>query len=336
MTTIAFFDNKGGVGKTSLAYHLAWMFVDQGLRVLVVDLDPQANLSGMFLDENRLSELWPDDRPHLSILGAVEPILRGLGDIAKPHLEFPNSGLGLLVGDLGLSSFEDSLSDAWPRCLDGDERAFRVLSAFSRLIQRGISALDAEVALIDIGPNLGSINRAALIAAEHVVIPLGPDLFSLQGLRNLGPTLRKWREDWAERLRKNPEPSLELPAGTIRPIGYVVMRHSVRLDRPVKAYERWIGRMPTVYRRSVLGEGTDGAPTVADDPHCLARLKDYRSLMPLAQEANKPMFALKPADGAIGGHQHAVQECYRDFRHLAARISERCGLTFPGWSAAIA
>ena len=62
------------------------------------------------------------------------------------------------------------------------------------------------------------------------------------------------------------------------------------------------------------------------DPHLLAHLKDYRSLMPLAQEASKPMFMLKPADGAIGGQQAAVQECYRDFRDLALKIEDRIGL----------
>ena len=65
------------------------------------------------------------------------------------------------------------------------------------------------------------------------------DLFSLQGLRNPGPTLRRWRSEWKERLAKNPAPDLKLPPGQIQPIGYVVLRHSIRLDRPVQAFERW-------------------------------------------------------------------------------------------------
>ncbi len=78
-------------------------------------------------------------------------------------------------------------------------------------------------------------------ASSHtVIVPLSPDLFSLQGLRNLGPTLRRWREGWTERLGKNPVPQLELPTGRTQPAGYIVQQHSVRMDRPVKAYERWI------------------------------------------------------------------------------------------------
>lgn len=61
----------------------------------------------------------------------------------------------------------------------------------------------------------------------------------------------------------------------------------------------------------------------------MAALRHYRSLMPLAQEARKPMFFLKPADGAIGGHAAAVQDCYRDFKKLAQQIAQRCGIVLP-------
>ena len=54
MKTIVFFNNKGGVGKTTLVYHIAWMMKELGEKVLAADLDPQANLSSMFLDEERL------------------------------------------------------------------------------------------------------------------------------------------------------------------------------------------------------------------------------------------------------------------------------------------
>ena len=184
MKTIAFFNNKGGVGKTSLVYHLAWMFADHGCKVLIVDLDPQASLTAMFLDEERLETLWPDGEHPDTIYGALRPILRGVGDIAQPAIEMVDPNLGLLVGDLGLSRFEDKLSDAWPRCHNRDESAFRTMTAFHRLVQQS-ATWGAELALINVGPDLGAINRSALIASDHVCLPLAPDLFSLQGLKNL-------------------------------------------------------------------------------------------------------------------------------------------------------
>jgi hypothetical protein len=88
-------------------------------------------------------------------------------------------------------------------------------------------------------------------------------------------------------------------------------------------------RIPTEYRQSVLGVGADNALSVEDDPECLSLLKHYRSLMPMAMEARKPMFYLRPADGAIGAHAAAVQTCYQDFRALAVNIAGRVGVVLP-------
>ncbi len=327
MKTIAFFNNKGGVGKTSLVYHLAWMYAELGVSVVAADLDPQANLTTMFLAEDRLEELWPDsDSEHpKSILGTVSPILRGLGDISEPYIEQITQTLGLVVGDLGLSRFEAKLSSAWPDCLDRDEAAFRTESAFHRAILCAAEVRDADLVLIDVGPNLGAINRAAIIAANFVVFPLAPDLFSIQGLRNLGPTLRTWREEWQERVARKPYGSdLPLPSAAIIPVGYIVMQHAVRAGRPVQAYQKWIRQIPDVYRKEALNDVGTSTSSIDDDVHCLATLKHYRSLMPMAQEVRKPMFHLRAADGALGGHIHAVQDCYEDFKDLATSIADKC------------
>jgi chromosome partitioning protein len=327
MKTLAFFNNKGGVGKTSLVYHLSYLYADLGLSVVAADLDPQANLTAMFMAEGELESLWPETGPSGTVLMPLLPFLEGEGGIGEPHVAEIDD-IGLVAGDLALSGFEDDLSQQWPYCLEGKPRAFRVISAFHEVLQRAAQAREADLVLVDVGPNLGAINRSALIAADYVVIPLAPDLFSLKGLQNLGPRLREWRGGWEERLDKRPA-SLDLPVGRMEPAGYVVMQHAVRLDRPVKAYGKWMERIPITYREAVLGEDSTHVPPIENDPYCLATLKHYRSLMPLAQEARKPMFSLKPADGAIGGHSRAVQDCYHDFRKLALAIAKRVEVPIP-------
>ena len=324
MNCITVFNNKSGVGKTSLVYHLAWMYAELDYNVLVADLDPQANLTGMFLDDDELEELWTQNGEGETIYRALRPLLEGTGDVTVPRVVEPETGIGLVAGDMLLSGAEDELSGQWPDCLDGRPRAFRVLSALWRAMRMAAEEIDADLILVDVGPNLGALNRAALVTADHVVVPLAPDLYSIQGLRNLGPTLRRWRQEWSERVERNPVPDLDVPGGAMMPIGYVVMPHAVRLNRPVRAYERWMDRIPDVYRGFVVGEPQPHPPFIDDDPHCLATLEHFRRLMPLAQEARKPMFALKPADGAIGGHANAVRGCYREFRALAREIARRC------------
>ena len=342
MRTIAFFNNKGGVGKTSLVYHLACMYADLGVNVIAADFDPQANLTSMFLQDDRLEELWGDEQDSRNtVYGAIRPLLEGTGDIepphveksydiAAPHVEETKAGVGLLVGDLALSLAEDDLSSQWSDCLDRKPRAFRVLSALWRILRLAAKENGASLALVDVGPNLGAFNRAALVAADRVVVPLAPDLYSLRGLRNLGPTLNRWRSEWRERRDRNPLQDLKISKGSMRPIGYVVMQHAVRLDRPVMAYARWMNRIPKIYRETVVGRTFKDDVHIDNDSHCLATLKHFQSLMPLAMEARKPMFRLKPADGAIGGHGRAVQDCYHDFRELACTVADRAKVTLPG------
>jgi cellulose biosynthesis protein BcsQ len=322
---IAFFNNKGGVGKTTLVYHLSWMFADMGRTVLAADLDPQANLTSSFLDDDLLFELWEQESERKTIYGGIEPLVRGIGDINDaPLLSSIDERLHLLPGDLDLSRFEDKLSHEWPLCLDKKESAFRVVSAFWRLMQNNARHVNAGIILVDLGPNLGAINRSILISTDFLVIPLTPDLFSLQGLKNVGPTVRDWREEWNDRRNRNPAQDLELPPGGIKPIGYVAMQHAVRVDRPVKAYEKWMSRIPGVYAEEVLEETSSNEPNSQSlDPNCLGLVKHYRSLIPMSMEARKPMFHLLPADGAIGSHLYAAKEAGDNFKSLAQSIEKK-------------
>lgn len=335
---IAFFNSKSNVGKTSLAYHLTWMFTEIGWRIIVADLDPQANLTSTFLDEDRLEVLWPDGNHPDTIFGCMQPLIQGTGEIAEPHLEeiddtfqptLLGSSLALLVGDLFLSRFEDELSDAWSRCLEDNPRAFRITSAFAHIMQRAATIHNAHIVLMDLGPNLSAINRAALTAADYVIMPLSTDLFSLQGLYNSGPALRHWRIEWQKRLARNTTVDLALSPTHMQPLGYVVLQHALRMDRPIKAYGRWMARIPKDYREYVLGEHDSESISASHDPERLALLKHYHNLMSLAQEAHKPMFSLKPADGAIGAHIQAVQGVYKDFNKLAHTIAERAHIALP-------
>ena len=323
MTAIAFFNNKGGVGTTTLVYHLAWMFSRMGKRVVAVDLDPQANLTSMFLPEEKLEEIWSDGRPNQSIMGALAPIIKGTGDIAPAPFQKLQENLWLIPGDLALAQFEGELSEAWGKCLEGREPAFRTTSAFYRAIRGVAESAHADLVLIDVGPNLGAINRSALICADWIVLPLAPDLFSLQGLRNLGPTLKRWRSEWQLRLAQNPASDLELPSGKLGALGYIVMQFGLRDSGVVKAYERWLDKIPATYAENIKGLQQEG-----DDmgDHRLAILKHYRSLVPMAMEARKPIFDLKAADGALGAHSYAVKSCFDDFASLASTILGRVEL----------
>ena len=303
------------------------MLSDIGYHVLACDLDPQANLTAAFLNEKRLKELQTDNNSAAgqTIMQCVRPLTRA-GDVRSPAFVQITRSLGLIPGDLALAGFEDVLYMEWPNALGSGElyRSFRVLTAFAAVMQDGARQMNADIILADVGPNLGAINRSALIATDYIIVPLGADLFSLQGLRNLGPSLNRWRDDWGKRRDNWQQPEIALPSGAMKPIGYVVQQHGVRLSRPVKAYDKWVNRMPEEYARNLLGDNAGPYPATPalDTVHALATVKHFRSLVPMAQEARKPIFHLTTADGAIGSHAAAANDARRDFKQLANRIAQ--------------
>lgn len=322
MKTITFFNNKSGVGKTSLLYHTAQMFAELGKRVLAVDLDPQTNLSQIFLEEARFLEIVEQDK---TIKQALRLIEKKQGDITEAHIEKINDRLFLLPGDLELSLIEDKLSKEWYECLTGEWYPFALQSAFYRIINNAAERYEIDYVFIDVGPNFGAINRASLISSDYLIVPSSADLFSLKGLSNIGERIESWAEEWKKRLdeRKNDTMELPLPSDKIYPLGYVLMQHGVTANKPVKAYKKFADRIPEVFRESFKLPMSSQMLEFDTDPYCLALVKHYSSLMPMAMEARKPIFFLKPADGAIGAHFHAVKTVYTDFERLSNKIIER-------------
>ncbi len=302
------------------------MFGRLGHKTLVVDLDPQSNLTSYFQEEDTLYSLWLDKDSRRTVFKAIEPFLEGTGDINILTPLNISDNLYLVCGDLRLGRFEDRLATEWSGCFQDDKAALRVTTAFYRMIQQCAEDTDATITLMDLGPNLGALNRAATLSADYLVIPMGADMFSLQGLSNLGETVTKWRADW-NRITNDGgrKESFALPSASMTPIGYIVLQHAVRLDRPVKTYEKWLKRIPGQYRTSFLDTTLALDPLNPDglDEHCLATLRHYRSLMPMAHEARKPVFDLRPGDGAIGGHGKLAAQAYLEFEELCTAILKR-------------
>jgi len=268
-----------------------------------------------------LESVYEKNEP-VTIVDAITPIVNGDPTIPV-HVEQINDNLGLILGNLALSIFEDRLSDAWLKCLNKDIYSFRVTSIFKTIIEQAAQIYHAEIVLIDVGPNLGAINRAVTISSDYIVMPVASDLFSLQGIKNLGTTLSIWKQEWQQRKDLRPHNlTVSLPENTVSPMGYIIMQYSAKESRPVQSYLKWANRIPGIFGEFVLGE-INNDKNIDSDVNCIALLKHFRSLAPMSMEAHKPIFLLKPADGAIGAHVYAVQKAYEEFDALTKKILEQ-------------
>ena len=331
MKTVAFFSINEGVGQTSLVYHLAWMYRDLGLSVLAADLDPQASLTRMFLEDYRLGEFWPDGPGgRRTVYQALRTLLSGADNLESVHTEEVVPGLALLAGDLALSRAEASLYREWSESQERGPGALRVLSGIQHVVKEAACNVDADIVLIDVGPGLGAITRAGLFAAEHVVLVLAPEIRSFRGLTNLGPVLRSWQEEW-RRVQERPASSVDqrLPPNDARVAGYVVSVPIIRLDRPIYALSHWWKSFPGEFARAVLGKSVVPEVEAEQDPYLLATVRKNFALSPLAEEARRPIFLLRLGDGATAGLMSGVTDSYWDYREIAQRIGDRCGVDMP-------
>ena len=299
------------------------MLSELGVKTIAIDLDPQSNLTSMFLTDDKLESVYEDNLPN-TILDAITLIVNG--DPAIPvHVEQITDSLGVIMGNLALSTFEDTLSDAWLKCLNSEAYSFRITSIFKTIIDEAVRRFNAEMILIDVGPNLGAINRSVTICSDYIIMPVASDLFSLQGIKNLGTTLNLWKKQWNQRKELKPRNlTVSIPENSATPAGYIVMQYSAKESRPVQSYLKWANRIPNIFREYVLQVTTDDLVSVDGDINCIALLKHYRSLAPMSMEVHKPIFLLKPGDGAIGAHVYAVRKSYHEFEALTHTILERC------------
>jgi cellulose biosynthesis protein BcsQ len=200
MKKIALFNHKGGVGKTTLTINIADALADAGKTVLIVDADPQCNITAFYIDEPELEELLGDSNDNganATLWSAVKPVVQGRGDIVPiPEWQVDNRPIYLLPGDILLSDYEEELPGAWTECFARRTRGYDVTTALSRVAKLAADKVNADVILYDVGPNVGALNRAVLLDCDYFITPVAADLFSLRALTTVGHSVAKWIKDW--------------------------------------------------------------------------------------------------------------------------------------------
>jgi cellulose biosynthesis protein BcsQ len=325
MQTVCFFNNKGGVGKTTLVTNIASCFATElKKRVLVIDLDPQCNTTQLLLDEQRQEELINNPNGIGTILEIIEPLRDGDSIINTNFTPLDSSSnafkVSLIPGHPGLSLFEDNLSRSWLDMQSGLPSGLRQ-SLWLDQFQNQISS-EYDLTFIDVGPSFGALNRTVLLGCEYFVSPLGCDLFSIIGLKNIGSWLKESQQTFNEALesikkRRGLDRLLEYGGTDIadktfsRLIGYTVLQYITKSKggerRPTEAFERFRREIPAVVTAS-LGDHT--AHSLSAGSLDLGDVPNMYSIVPLAQYAQKPVHLLTGKDGLTGAafaqHKHYV------------------------------
>jgi cellulose biosynthesis protein BcsQ len=342
MIAICFFNNKGGVGKTTLTCNIAAHFA-LGLRkrVLLVDCDPQCNATQLVLGEKSTEKLYRLSEGKSGKTGTILDVVRPLqlGDASidtgfQPILSSTNRfGVDVLAGHPGLSIVEDTLSKAWSEVSGGKIGGIRISNWCSALCASFEDRYD--FAFFDIGPSLGSLNRTVLLGAHYFVSPMGADLFSIFGIKNIAEWLRHWLVTYKRGLENSEEDSpgalAEFHIQTEPAIkqgfaGYTVQQYIAKskegVRRATKAYERLLKEIPKAIDTSLQ---TFFAPAVSASSVHLGDVPHMYSLVPLAQSVNAPIRELLAKDGLVGSQFMQADRYAQNLQAIASNLAKNVG-----------
>ncbi|MFH0924331.1 MAG: AAA family ATPase [bacterium] len=305
---IALFNHKGGVSKTTTAFNLGWMIASKGKKVILVDCDPQCNLTGMVLGFKNSDEFQAIYK---------EEGVRNIRDGLAPAFESRPSpieavtceaidgqpNMVLLPGHIGLAEYEVTLGIAQE--LSGSLVTLQNLpGSIFHLFNLTAKRYNADFIIIDMSPSLGPINQNLLMISDFFLVPMAPDYFSVMATNSLASIIPKWRS-WAEQAKTNPllkNATYPFPTKIPKFIGTIVQKYRLREGNiPSSAFQKWIDEIedgvknkliPVLKKNDMLlsDEHYTNAKITLGEP--IMQMSDFNSLIALSQKHKAPVFSL--------------------------------------------
>lgn len=318
--SICFFNNKGGVGKTTLVANLAaQLALNLHQKILVIDVDPQCNLTQYLLDDSEFASTYGVDLPAKTIFDVIQPLSMGKGYSNKlPVRKINQFGVDLIAGDPRLALKEDWLAQDWRDAKAGGTRGLRTTFIFSELISR--VSKNYDFIFFDMGPSLGAINRSVLLSADHFIVPMSIDIFSMWAIKNIGQALKVWQKELSNGLNLAEDPN-EINEWNKRAqlsfLGYVTQQHKEKAEngnpRVVEAYNAIKQQLPAAIKDHL---GTL-FPKGEFNPH-LGDIKHLASLAPKSQTLHMPMITVN----AKGSYTTTRAQARAIYDALSARFAQ--------------
>lgn len=323
---IVFANNKGGVGKTTLAFNCAVSFAKQGFKTVLVDLDPQCNLSRLAMGESfYIQNLFSGNEK--TIADVLKGVVEGGSDINMgvkflPIQAYPN--LSLLKGDINLSVYESLLITAYGQAASGQQIGYFQTSAIDRFLrEKGLNE-QIDIFVIDTSPSLGLLNQMIILGTDYFVVPVMPDAFSVQGIENLGTVYEKWKNAWkisAKALAGNTETKFVLQGDPLF-IGYIVNSYNVYGEQPIADHRAWMGKIPEKVRTYLSEKHCRNGLVESSWKNPLQTIQDYGRIPSKCQELGVAIFDLNPAQIADThqGTKENIEKSKEEFENLSNHI----------------
>jgi cellulose biosynthesis protein BcsQ len=324
---LLFANNKGGVGKTTLAFNCAVSFAKQGYKTVLIDLDPQCNLSRLVIGNSRYEKTL-FSTTEKDIYDALKGVVEGGTDIdlSVPFISVPNSdgNLSLLKGSVNLSLYENLLVTAYGQAAAGQQLGYFQTSSIDRFLrERGMND-EVDIFVIDSSPSLSLLNQIIFLGMDYFVVPMTPDAFSVQGIENLGSMLEKWKQNWkvtTKALSGNTENKFVLSGDGLF-IGYIINLYNVYSKHPIKDHRHWIDEIPQKVKIYLSEKHGSNGLVEKSWKSSLAIIQDYGKIPAKCQKTEVAIFDLDPKcvkEIHIGTREN-IEKAKEEFKNLSNNI----------------
>jgi len=325
---LLFTNNKGGVGKTTLAFNCAMSFAKQGYKTVLVDLDPQCNLSRLSLGDDQFAETLFSST-YKDIYSVLKGVIEGGADIDQsvdfiPVPSSANKNLSLLKGNVKLSLYENILVNAYGQAAAGNQLGYFQTSAIDRFLRAKGLEDEIDIFVIDTSPSLSLLNQIIFLGSDYFVVPMMPDAFSVQGIENLGTILEKWKQNWkvtGKALAGDTESKFVLSGDGLF-IGYVINSYNVYGKQPIKDHRHWIEEIPKKVKQYLSEKHGRNGLVEQSWKKSLAEIQDYGRIPAKCQEIGVAIFDLDPSliDEIQVGTKENIEKSKEEFTNLSENI----------------
>ena len=319
---LAVFNHKGGVGKTTITVNIASALASLGKKVLLVDSDPQSNLTSYLVEDSVVNDLLDksDSEEGNTIWSAVKPIVDASGGVKIVSPIRRGDNVFLIAGDIRLSEFEEELNGFWTDCYQRKSKGFRGTTALSVLVGKLVEQYKIDFVFYDTGPNIGPLNRAILLDCNYFIIPAACDLFSLRALKTLGLTLAKWIHEWQTIVDLAPD-DIDLPAGTPKLLGYIPQRFRIYGGLPSSQYEEFFPKLERQVYSDVVTVLRRIDPILAPQSISELKLGDIKDFGGLATASQVQGVSIFEVNAGTPEQRTAAAKAFTDISRRIMRIA---------------
>ena len=326
---LLFTNNKGGVGKTTLAFNCAISFAKQGYKTALIDLDPQCNLSRLALGDHQFTHTLFSDSEK-DIYTVLKGVIEGGADIdfSVPFLPVQNSenNLFLLKGSIHLSLYENLLVTAYGQAASGQRLGYFQTSAIDRFLREKGLREEIDIFIIDTSPSLSLLNQIIFLGSDYFIVPMMPDAFSVQGIENLGNMFENWKRNWkvtGKALSGDTESKLVLSGDGLF-IGYIVNSYNVYGKQPIKDHRHWIQEIPKKVKQFLSEKHGRNGLVEKSWKTPIAIIQDYGRIPAKCQEEGVALFDISPSlfDEIHLGTKENIKKSKEEFFELSKNILE--------------